>query len=142
PWHLLLALGRTGLALGERVRLVVGDSRENGALRYVRLMGCDPVVVDGTRPCLPRTELMWPSYEQPLLAKPFAARIPADLAWYMDVVEAGLAEGEPGWQRVLVGRIGAHRRGAGAVGAGSSVVGPPVLARSAGRFVACETERL
>ncbi|WP_239311085.1 hypothetical protein, partial [Frankia sp. Cj3] len=79
PWHLLLALGRTGLVLGERARLVMGDSRENGALRHVRLMGCEPVVVEGTRPCLPRTELMWPSYEQRVVAKPFVARIPADL---------------------------------------------------------------
>jgi hypothetical protein len=78
PWHLILGMFKAGVALGQ-VRVVLGDSKENGALRHVRLMGMDPVVIDQTAPSLPRSELMWPSYMQKTLAKPFAARVPEQL---------------------------------------------------------------
>jgi hypothetical protein len=107
-WHLLLGLGRCALEL--EVQVVCGDSRENGALRHLRLVGFDPLVIDGTRPSLPRDQLMWPSYEQPQLAKPFAATVPADFAGYMDAIESVLAlECGPGWQRAAVGRFLALR---------------------------------
>jgi hypothetical protein len=90
PWHLILCLGRTIVGAGEDIQVLVGDSRENGALRHLRMIGFDPVVVDDTAPSLPRTELMWPSYQQPKLAKPFAAEVPARLGAFMDLIESGL----------------------------------------------------
>ena len=91
PWHLILCLGRTVGAAGDDIQVLLGDSRENGALRHLRMIGFDPLVVEDTAPSLPRTELMWPSYEQPKLAKPFIAEVPAELGEYMDVIAAGLA---------------------------------------------------
>jgi len=106
PWHLMLALGRTALALSDEIQVVCGDSRENGALRHLRLVGFEPLVIDDTRPSLPHDELMWPSYEQPQLAKPFAGVVPGDLAGYMDAIASGLELAcAPGWQGAAVGRF-------------------------------------
>jgi hypothetical protein len=115
PWHLMLALGRVRDALGDDIQLICGDSRENGALRHLRLVGFDPLVIDDTRPSLPRDQLMWPSYEQAQLAKPFAAEIPADIEEVMHAIEGGLRlPCEAGWQRAAIGRFLAIRA-AGAV---------------------------
>jgi hypothetical protein len=112
-WHLMLALGRCALALGEEIQVVCGDSRENGALRHLRLVGFDPLVIDETRPSLPRDQLMWPSYELAQLAVPFAGVVPADLADTMDALAAGLELAcEAGWQRAAVNRFLAVRAGA------------------------------
>ena len=102
-WHLMLALGRCALALGDEIQVVCGDSRENGALRHLRLVGFDPLVIDDTRPSLPRDQLMWPSYEQEQLAKPFAGVVPRDLDATMDALEGALElECRPGWQRAAI----------------------------------------
>jgi hypothetical protein len=93
PWHLILAIGKVGLSHGE-IELVLGDSGERGALRHLRLVGFDLQVIEGTNPSLPRTELMWPSYEVPRerLAKPFAGLVPSHLGEYMDAIESALIE--------------------------------------------------
>jgi hypothetical protein len=110
PWHLILALSRVVRAMGDGAQVILGDSREDGALRHLRLLGFDPVVIDDTRPQLTRNELMWPSYEQQQVAKPFAAAIPEALTMSMGIIEAALAEPMgAGWQRRAVTRLlGAH----------------------------------
>ncbi len=102
PWHLILGLGRSVLAMGGE-QLLVGDSREDGALRHFRLLGFDPLVLPDTRPHLPRTALMWPSYEGPTTARPFAGSLPADLGPTLDAIEALLGDPDSGdWQRRLL----------------------------------------
>ncbi|GAA2624230.1 hypothetical protein [Paractinoplanes durhamensis] len=109
PWHLILALGRTTQAMGRP--LMIGDSRENGALRHLRLIGFDPLVIPGTKPELPRTSLMWESYMVPQPAIPFAGVVPADLAGYLDAIEDGLGAGhDENWQRRTIARLSAVRR--------------------------------
>ena len=108
PWHLILAIGRTKLSLGDELQVVVGDSGERGALRHLRLVGFDLDVVEGTKPSLPRTELMWPSYELPpeRLAKPFSGVIPDDFCDYMDALESGLVSvRDADWQQKAIARI-------------------------------------
>jgi hypothetical protein len=105
PWHLILAVARMNLATGGEILVVVGDSTESGALRHLRLLGFDATVVDDTRPSLPRTELMWPSYEKEELAKPWVAPVP-DLRVYLDAIEAGLTSDPTGdWQGTAAARI-------------------------------------
>jgi hypothetical protein len=107
PWHLILGALKVGTAMPE-LRLVVGDAGERGALRHLRLVGLDMSVVEGTTPWLPRTELMWPSYEVPARrrAKPFVAPIPPGLPGYVDMIESVLASGSGGWQRAAVAGLG------------------------------------
>lgn len=110
-WHLILALYKTAVSLGE-VRLILGDSGERGALRYLRLVGFEPVVVEGTVPRLPHSELMWPSYEVPAgkRAKPFAAAVTSELAEFMAAIEAGLAgAGAQAQARAISRLIELHR---------------------------------
>jgi hypothetical protein len=111
PWHLILAIVRMHIATGGQTRVIVGDSTESGALRHLRLVGLDLTVVENTRPSLPRTELMWPSYEKDELAKPWAGRV-HDLTSYVDAIEAGLRSDPNGdWQGFGAARILAlHRR--------------------------------
>jgi hypothetical protein len=105
PWHLVLAVARMNLATGGQIRVVVGDSTESGALRHLRLVGFDLTVVEDTRPRLPRTELMWPSYEKAELAKPWAGRV-HDLTGYLEAIEAGLTSDPDGdWQGHGAARI-------------------------------------
>lgn len=106
PWHLILAIGKVGLRLGH-IQLVLGDSGERGALRHLRLLGFGLAVVEGTNPRLPRSELMWPSYEFPpeKLAKPFAGAVPDDLAEFMAAIESGLADTGVQSQRKAVARL-------------------------------------
>jgi hypothetical protein len=116
PWHLILSLCKVGVAAGEAFQVIVGDSRENGALRHLRLVGFDPVVIDGTEPSLPRSELMWPSYEQSRerLAKPFAGLVPDDLADTAAAVEEALGlTDEPNWQTAALLRVAEVHRAAG-----------------------------
>lgn len=110
PWHLILALGRAVQTMGRT--LLIGDSRENGALRHLRLIGFDPLVIPGTRPQLPRTSLMWTSYLVPVPAVPFAGLTPDDFGVYLDTMAAGLTGGhEETWQRRLIARLSALSRG-------------------------------
>jgi hypothetical protein len=107
PWHLILAVGRVTLS-GDRIRILLGDSSERGALRHLRLMGMDPVVIEGTAPSLPRTELMWPSYRLPRerLAKPFVAPVPDVGAHFVDAVQASLELVTDGhWQQEAIARL-------------------------------------
>ncbi|WP_262282179.1 hypothetical protein [Micromonospora sp. MA102] len=120
PWHLIFALGRSVLAMGRP--LLVGDSRENGALRHLRLIGFDPLVIPDTRPTLPRTSLMWSSYLVPVPAVPFASLVPEDLARSLDAIEDGLAGAhDESWQRRLMARLSANRRGRRQAGSGEVV---------------------
>jgi hypothetical protein len=106
PWHLILALGKAASSQPGEIEVVVGDSTEDGALRHLRLLGFDSRVIEGTAPSLPRTELMWPSYEKPKLAKPFAARAPAKFDLKLGIVASALSlPPEPGWQREALRRI-------------------------------------
>lgn len=119
PWHLVLALGASALELG--VRCVLGDARETGALRHVKAIGIQPIVINDTRPSLPRTELMWPSYAVPEPAKPFVGAIPDDLADYLGVIRSALSENATdGWRRRLVkDLLGVRIREQQLVGAGT-----------------------
>lgn len=137
PWHLILAIGRSSLALEGQIKMVVGDSRENGALRHLRLLGFDPFVVEGTAPCLPRSELMWPSYEQPELAKPFIASVPRKLVDYMAAIEAALLrDAAADWRREAIAHLMALHRAAGQLGEHDSQ--PPASDRP--RSARLETE--
>jgi hypothetical protein len=98
-WHLLLSLGKTIVAPDSMIKIILGDSRESRALRYLRLIGFEPTVINGTKPSLPRTDLMWPSYEQEKLVKPFIAHVPTDFANFLEVVESGLWSEDSEWQR-------------------------------------------
>ncbi|GAA2746420.1 MULTISPECIES: hypothetical protein [Kitasatospora] len=110
PWHLILGLCGAALADGS-VRLVLGDSKEHGALRHFRLIGFDPVVVENTEPRLARSELMWPSYNQQINAKPFVAPLPVRLADYAEVIRSSLEDGGGGrYERGLAARLSAARR--------------------------------
>lgn len=124
PWHLIYALGTSAIAMN--VRYFVGDAREDGALKHLRLIGFDPLVIDDTKPRLERTELMWPSYENAVVAKPFVSRMPDDLQSYLDVIRTALEQGmDDGWQRstLLSLRQVARDRGrqAGPVAAGQAI---------------------
>ncbi|MDH6124049.1 hypothetical protein [Kitasatospora sp. GP82] len=94
PWHIVLGFGRSLLALGgpQRRMLAVGDAKEEVAIRHLTLMGLDLTVVDGTSPSLPRSELMWPIYEQDTIAKPFVGRLPEGFRADMDTIETYLTE--------------------------------------------------
>ena len=106
PWHLILAIGQVGLRLGQ-IRLVLGDSSKRGALRHLRLVGFNALVVEGTSPWLPRTEPMWPSYElsPDKLAKPFVAPLPGDLGERMEIIESGLAGADEQSQSRAIARL-------------------------------------
>jgi hypothetical protein len=107
PWHLILACAKLGAML-DQIKLVLGDAGERGALRHLRLIGFDPRVVDGTTPWLPRSELMWISYELPVekRAKPFVALVPPNLRELFDMIEALVAGGGAGWRQALVSGLG------------------------------------
>jgi hypothetical protein len=115
PWHLVLAVGRVTLALGAAVQVMIGDSGERGALRHLRLTGLRLRVIEGTTPRLPRSELMWPSYELPAerRAKPFVGVVPDDAAAYVEAVEAALRLRTEGhWLRQAIeGLVECHRAG-------------------------------
>lgn len=116
PWHLILAIGRVGVALGRDVQVIVGDSSERGALRHLRLIGFDFVVIEDAQPSLPRTELMWPSYLLPRdrLAKPFSALVHADLPAYMDIIDDALRDvRDEAWQLTALRRLNNVRRESG-----------------------------
>jgi hypothetical protein len=109
PWHLILAMGRSVLPMG--FPLMIGDSRANGALRHLRLIGFEPLVVPGTKPALPRTSLMWSSYLLPVPAIPFAGLVPRSMPAWLDAIEQSLAtEHDENWQRRLIARLSALRR--------------------------------
>lgn len=129
PWHLIAALGLAGRALDD-VGLIIGDSREDGALRHLRLIGFDPLVLPDTRPSLPRDYLMWPSYERPVTARPFASLVPprVDAALSAIVTLLRRDSDDPGWQRTLLRELRALRSGGPATGDG----GLPPLPDGAG----------
>lgn len=102
PWHLIVAMGRVTLALSD-VRLLMGDSRQDGALKHLALIGFDPSVVLDTKPSLPHDYLMWPSYERETVAKPFIATVPDNLESFINAVAVQLGHGlTDGWQRQLL----------------------------------------
>ncbi|WP_189263619.1 hypothetical protein [Streptomyces fuscichromogenes] len=111
PWHLMLGVGEALLGLGDGVRVVLGDAKEHVALRHLRLVGFDLHVVDGTSPRLSASDPMAPIYRQTVVAKPFAAPVPADIGWYRDVVRSyldGTSE-LASWQAVIT-TLAARRR--------------------------------
>jgi hypothetical protein len=108
PWHLILAVGKVTLALGEELHVLLGDSGERGALRHLRALGLDLVTVEGTTPTLPRTELMWPSYLLPdeRRAKPFVATLPPDSADIVGTIESALLQvRDADWQQQVIARL-------------------------------------
>jgi hypothetical protein len=114
PWHLIAGLGEVILA-DPANRVILGDSGERGALRHLRLVGMDTSVVEGTRPTLPRTELMWPSYELPTdtRAKPFAGLVTSEARRAIDTIEEALRlPVAPGWRRRATRMLLANRGGA------------------------------
>ncbi|MEU7059274.1 hypothetical protein [Streptomyces sp. NPDC046197] len=90
PWHLMLGMGEAMIALGDAVRIVLGDAKEHVALRHLRLAGFELHVVEGTSPRLSASDPMSPIYRQTVVAKPFVAPVPADMPWYRDVVRSYL----------------------------------------------------
>ncbi len=118
PWHLILALGRIAIAIGDEAQVILGDSGDRGALRHLRLVGFELVVVEDTDPWLPRTELMWPSYQVPKAqrSKPFVGEIPADVGDYMDAIELGLVEDRcADWQKKAIARLVQLHQAAGRI---------------------------
>lgn len=115
PWHLVLAVGRLTLGLGDGVQVMIGDSSERGALRHLRVTGLRLRVIEGTTPRLPRSELMWPSYELPpeRRAKPFVGLVPDDARAYVDAVEAALRLRTEGhWLKLAIEQlVECHRAG-------------------------------
>lgn len=107
PWHLILGIAKTTVALGEDMQVLLGDSGERGALRHLRALGLDLVTIEGTTPVLPRTELMWPSYLLPdeRRAKPFVATVPLDVAAIADALEAGLLVRDGDWMQHAITRL-------------------------------------
>jgi len=117
PWHLILA----GLSSQPEMQMVVGDSREDGALRLLRLLGYDPVVIADTVPWLPRTELMWPSYELPEVAMPFAAARPRKLADSLAAIDTALGmDTATDWRGKAIADLMSLRRESGSAGYGGS----------------------
>lgn len=119
PWHLIVGLSRTGLAVGDAIQVIVGDSGERGALRHLGWLGFDLKITEGTRPTIDRTQLMWPSYALPddVRAKPFAAEVRQEpLLAHTEVVEQSLREySGDDWLQYTVGQLVAlieRRRGA------------------------------
>jgi hypothetical protein len=71
------------------------------------------LVINDTKPCLPRTELMWPSYTMPEPAKPFVGAIPKELDASLDTIRTALEQDTGAeWQRSLIRRLLASRSGA------------------------------
>ncbi len=111
PWHLIAAMGEVVLA-DPANRVVLGDSSERGALRHLRLVGMDTTVVEGTMPSLPRTELMWPSYELPVerRAKPFAGLVTPAAGRAIATIEQALRlPPGSGWRRRATRMLLANR---------------------------------
>ncbi|WP_307130318.1 hypothetical protein [Streptomyces aurantiacus] len=92
-WHLLLGLGRAISQAGDRIQVLLGDAKENVAIRHFRLTGFDLQIDRGTTPRLPETDLMAPIYHQAVTAVPFVARVHADLGDYMDLIGSYLSDG-------------------------------------------------
>jgi hypothetical protein len=116
-WHLILANGHAIASHRGGIQVVLGDSGERGALRHLRLLlGMDLVVIEGTTPSLPRTELMWPSYFLPpeRLAKPFVGEVPSGADEYLDVIGAALRRiGDDEWQQHAIAGIAELHSAAG-----------------------------
>jgi hypothetical protein len=111
PWHLMLGVGQAMIALGDRARVVLGDAKEHVALRHLRLAGFDLRVVEGTSPSLPGSDPMAPIYCQEVLAKPFVAPVPADLAWYSGVLRSYLeGTGDLRSPYALVARLAGRKK--------------------------------
>lgn len=110
PLHLMLGMGRAGLALQPSMQIVLGDSTQSGTVRHLQIVGFDPVIVEtSARPNLPKTDLMWPSYLRRQVVKPFAALRPDDFTDYLDILHDFLADpGASGQQ--LVRALLARRR--------------------------------
>ncbi|MGW3951274.1 hypothetical protein ACWEKM_10100 [Streptomyces sp. NPDC004752] len=90
PWHLILGMGEALIALGDAVRIVLGDAKEHVALRHLRLVGFDLHIVDDSSPCLSAADPMAPIYRQAVVAKPFAAPVPKNITWQRDIVRSHL----------------------------------------------------
>jgi hypothetical protein len=106
PWHLLLGIA-SAVVRSVDVRLIIGEATEEGALRHLRMLGFAPVVVDGTTPSLPSTELLWPMHDV-MKFKPFAAPVTERLAESVSIIRAGLRN-RSGLVR-LVAELYANRR--------------------------------
>ncbi len=95
PWHVLTAWGRCLHLLGGPARrvLAVGDGKERGSLRHLRLMGFDLDVTHGTDPGLPETDLLWPIFAGPgPQAEPFVGRLPETFASHLDLIDDWLTQ--------------------------------------------------
>ncbi|MFE2062586.1 hypothetical protein ACFXDH_09290 [Streptomyces sp. NPDC059467] len=112
PWHLMLGIGEAVLGLGDGVSIVLGDAKEHVALRHLRLVGFDLHVVEGTSPRLSDSDPMAPIYRQTVVAKPFAAPVPADIPWFRDVVRSYLdgTSDLASWQALITTLAARSRR--------------------------------
>ena len=109
PWHLIVAVGRVVLARTD-IQIVMGDSKPEGALKHLSLVGFDPLVFTNTRPSLSQDYLMWPSYEQASVAQPFATLIPEHLDSFVNLIALHLRDGGlKSWQRELVLKLNSLR---------------------------------
>ncbi|NBM16033.1 hypothetical protein [Streptomyces sp. GC420] len=111
PWHLMLGVGEAMIALGDRVRVVLGDAKEHVALRHLRLAGFDLHVVEGTSPSLSPSDPMAPIYHQEVVAKPFVAPVPTDVRWYREAVRSYLdGTGDLASRQALVAALAERKR--------------------------------
>jgi hypothetical protein len=93
PWHVLLAAGRVAIALDRSLSplVLVGDAKENGTLRHLRLLGVRLDVVEGSSPRLPASSLTWPIFATADPPKPFVGRLGPDFGRRMDLISSFLA---------------------------------------------------
>lgn len=111
PWHLMLGMGEAMIQLGDAIGMVLGDAKEHVALRHLRLAGFDLHVVEDTSPSLPPSDPLAPIYHQGVVAKPFVAPVPGDLAWYRDVVRSYMdGTSDLTSYHDMVARLAARRR--------------------------------
>lgn len=110
PWHLIVAIGRI-IVSSPDIRILMGDSKPEGALKHLGLAGLDPEVFPDTRPSLSHDHLMWPSYEQASVARPFVTLVPDHFGSFIDLIALHLRDGDAqSWQRGLVVKLHALRR--------------------------------
>jgi hypothetical protein len=88
PLHLLLGFTSAIVRL-QAIRFIIGEASEEGGLRHFRLLGFEPVVVEGTTPVLPKSELLWPMHDV-IKVKPFTAPVPDHLPENVSIIRSAL----------------------------------------------------
>ncbi|MFF4583951.1 hypothetical protein [Streptomyces sp. NPDC001388] len=111
--ELMLGFYTVLAGLSPQPKLLVGDGEEGLAVRRLTRSLKDVTVIEGTRPCLPEDDLLFPAYVERAVVKPFVARVPRgeELAELVRWLGRALDATNPlaGFQQ-LVGRVGGEIR--------------------------------